>query len=536
VSELEALSMPATDSLEVEWQFEVGDLDDAERVLRARASALGLELTPSGDRRLLDQYLETPDWAFHRAGFALRVRGRDGIAEATLKAFDDQTEGPRRRREISEPLVGADRLALLTTEGPVTERVRAVVGARELRRLFTLRTRRRTFDLAAAGSGVVAEIALDRTEVEPNRGDAAASLLRIELELADPEALAAVEPLAGALGEADGFARASTSKFGAGLAAAALAPAPAPDLGPSAIDRGSSIGEVAYAALRRQFAAYLANEPGTRLGEDIEALHDMRVATRRMRTAMAIFAGVLPAEVLALRDGMGWLADVLGEVRDLDVQLEWLRAEAAAHPAPGTPQGSPLLPVVACLERHRAEARVRMLAALNSARHAGLVEAATSRLRAGATTPEGATPALRAAPVLLRKPWKRLDRRARRLLPASPAADYHAARIRAKRLRYAAEFVTGLYGKPAARLVAALKRTQDELGRRQDAAINIERLERLAAEESLPPAAVFAMGELAERERADMRSIGSAFPVTYRRLRRRWRTLDAALERGLADG
>ena len=529
------------DALELEWQFEVVDLVAAERAARAIAADLGLVLAPSGDRRLLDQYLETADWAFHRAGYALRVRSTGGVAEATLKALADQTEGPRIRREVSESLVGADRLALLTAEGAVTSRVRAVTGPRELRWLFTLRTHRRTFELRAADGPVLAELALDETAIDANGGGAgsraATALRRIEVELTSAAALTAVEPFAAALTRSPGLARARVSKFGAGLAAAGLAPEPAPDLGPADIDRSSRIGDVAYAAVRRQLATYLANEPGTRLGDDIEALHDMRVASRRLRTAMAVFGDVLPRDLLALGDELGWVADALGEVRDLDVQLAWLRPQAqAANPAePAEAGASALQPVVELLERHREAARARMLAALDSARHAILVDALTAKLRAGTPTPASGTLALHAAPRLLRRRWKPLRKRADRLGARSPDADYHAARIRAKRLRYATEFVTELYGKPARRFVAALKRTQDELGRRQDATITIDRLERLVADQSLPPAAVFAMGELAERERDAMRSINSAFPETYRRLRRRWRTLDAALERGRAD-
>ncbi len=179
VAQLDSPGTPAwRDDLELEWQFEVDDLAVAEHAARSAADDLGFMLAPSGDQRLLDQYLETADWAFHRAGYALRVRSRDGAAEATLKALADQTGGPRIRREVSESLVGADRLALLTAEGPVTARVRAVAGPRELRRLFTLRTHRRTLELRAspeaggpdangpdAGGPVLAELALDETAV-----------------------------------------------------------------------------------------------------------------------------------------------------------------------------------------------------------------------------------------------------------------------------------------------------------------------------------------------------------------------------------
>ncbi len=87
------------------------------------------------------------------------------------------------------------------------------------------------------------------------------------------------------------------------------------------------MGELAFAVLRRQLAVLRDKEPGTRLGEDVEELHDMRVATRRLRAALALFAGVLPVRAQTFRQELGWLAGVLGAVRDLDVQLEGLAAD-----------------------------------------------------------------------------------------------------------------------------------------------------------------------------------------------------------------
>ena len=131
-----------------------------------------------------------------------------------------------------------------------------------------------------------------------------------------------------------------------------------------------------------------------------------------------------------------------------------------------------------------------MLDALDSPRHARLVEVTMALLRAGAVTPAGATPGVHAAPDLLRKHWRRFNRVARQLGPDSPDDDYHDARIRAKRIRYATEFTSGLYGDASADFVAALKQVQTELGRRQDAVITIELLERVAAGEPLPNATV----------------------------------------------
>ena len=517
------------DHEEIEWQFAVDDLAEAERRLRATAADEQLLLTPRGERELVDQYLETGDWAFHRAGFALRLRDRDGAAEATLKALTGGGEAPRRRREINEQLVGPDRLALLTGTGPATARVRAVAGSHDVRPLFALRTRRRTFELRSRDA-VLAEVALDDTLIERD-GDGPLQLRRLEVEVSGTATAEDVAPFARRLREEAGLPLAGASKYAAGLEAAALQPAPRPELGSTGYDRRSSLGTVAYAALRSQLAIYLANEPGTRLGEDIEALHDMRVASRRMRTGLRLFAAALPHALVALGDDLRWVAAVLGEVRDLDVQLESLAPQADALAAPGD-----LDPLVARLEAMRTSARKHMLTALHSPRHEALVEALTEKLRAGVTTTKGERPALTTLPPLLRKRHRRLRRAARALDRRSPDSAYHAARIRAKRLRYATEFVAGLYGRPARRLIAVLKDAQEELGRGQDATIAIERLRALAAAEpALPPATLFAMGRLAERQARTLHERGAAFDAIYRRFRTRWARLDRALARGIEE-
>ena len=90
------------------------------------------------------------------------------------------------------------------------------------------------------------------------------------------------------------------------------------------------MGDLAFAVLRRQLAVVRAKEPGTRLGEDPEELHDMRVATRRLRAALSMFEAVLPVRAQVFREELGWLARLLGTVRDLDVQLEGLAGLSSA--------------------------------------------------------------------------------------------------------------------------------------------------------------------------------------------------------------
>ena len=133
-------------------------------------------------KELLDAYYDTEDWRSYRAGYSLRVR-RDGeSAEATMKVLPPAEGAIRQRREISEPLKGNAKNPKVT-RGTVGERVRRLAGARDLRPLFKLRSRRRIFELIGIGPDgniAVGKIALDESEIF---GDMPAHLSRIEVEI-----------------------------------------------------------------------------------------------------------------------------------------------------------------------------------------------------------------------------------------------------------------------------------------------------------------------------------------------------------------
>jgi len=520
---------------EIEWQFVVDDTAEAERILRREAVAAGLRLEPLGEQRLVDQYLDTDGWAFHRAAFALRLREGGGPPLAELKALTSPDDGaedhaPLRRVEISERLSAAyplDPLAgLRAGAGPVSRRVRDVAGNDALRRLFILRTVRRRFALRS-GCATLAEIAIDDTSILRADGDPAAELRRLEVEIGGEGSPDRVEPFAQRLREHAGLRPAEGSKFEAGLAAVALQPAPALDPGPTDYDHSSTLFEVARAALRRQLAACLAEEPGTQLGDDIEALHRMRVASRRMRAVIRSFAEALPPELLALREEWRWIGDALGEVRDLDVQIEALDGSDAA-----------LAPLREQLQAARRDARAKLLAALNSPRYEALIEGMAEALRGAATSTDArAQPVHVAVPSLLRRARKRLRRTVRRLDGDAPASEYHRARIRAKRVRYATECVADLYGDPARELIGALKDVQDVLGRSQDASIAITRLQGIAcAGRDTPSGTLFAMGRLAEREARVLATRDEAFRIAWARFRKCWKRFDRALDEAACHG
>ena len=527
------------DVQEIEWQFDALDLRP---VLRWLNSAEGppdgqaMEVVANGNGVTeVDLYLETDDWRFHRAGYALRIRrlGRRREAVATLKGLGPASaDGPglRSRHELSERLGGADPQTLLGASGPVAVRVRAVAGNKPLLPLFEVRTRRRAFFLKIEGLPP-GEIALDETAIRPNSGGSPARLRRVEIEV--PSAtLQGLEPFVHELRDACALQPAGPSKFDAGLLSSDLRPSTPERFGATEVAPGMPSGAVALAVLRRQFTAMLAKEPGTRLGDDIEELHDMRVATRRLRAALSLFADVLPETALNARDEIGWVGQGLGAVRDLDVQIEqldeWLDA--------AEPEDSEALATLrSLLQEQRETARTAMLEMLDSRRYEAFVSrfGRTLRARHLARSGPAAQPALALAPDLIEARFRSVRKAGNRIGPDSPASDYHRLRIRAKRLRYALEFLGDLYPDETRPLIKRLVAVQDLLGLHQDADVAIDRLRQLALSgaDDLDPTTIFAMGEIAERHRHAAIQLRAQFPTVYARLsNKRWETFHRVVE------
>lgn len=238
----------------------------------------------------------------------------------------------------------------------------------------------------------------------------------------------------------------------------------------------ATLGEVAAAALASGAERLLRNDALLREGKEgaVEAVHQMRVATRRLRSDLRTFRPALDAsEASRLRAELGWLAELLGAARDADVLCERLSARSRALDPESRQAAAEAL---AALAEQRASAHTRLMKALSGERYVALLE----RLRTIHSSPaadsnDGSAkanrPAREALPSVLRRTWRRLEMQVESL--ALPPADdeLHAVRIAAKRCRYAAEACAPALDEPAARLARACKRLQTVLGELNDAAV-----------------------------------------------------------------
>ena len=407
-------------------------------------------------------------------------------------------------------------------------RVHAVAGRQPLRPVLQVRTRRSPFVLRVDGIDA-AEIALDDTEIVVGNGQRPMQVRRVEVGVFG-EWTDALGPLMLQLRAACGLQPATLSTFEAGLLARGVDIPGPPDLGSTEIEPEATLGELAYAVLRRQLGVLRAKEPGTRLGEDPEELHDMRVATRRLRAALDLFVEVLPLRSRHFRSELGWLAGVLGAVRDLDVQLEAQAAmvEPGARGALGRPDG--------LVAPERDAARAALLAALDSVRWERLKSGMTAMVQQGPFRRSTATrlPALVAVPDLIGSRHDAVVKAARRAKRSGEAADFHRLRIRCKRLRYSLEFGAELYDGRTNRYTRQLTKLQNQLGLLQDAEVAANRLSELATgNANLPASTIFVMGGVAEQHRQEMARLLDHLPAEVSRVRgREWVDLTTTMERG----
>jgi CHAD domain-containing protein len=278
---------------------------------------------------------------------------------------------------------------------------------------------------------------------------------------------------------------------------------------------------------RRLWADFMAREPGTLRGEDVEQLHRMRVAHRRLRTALGSFAPVLPPDLVAADDELQWIGRSLGEVRDLDVQLEAMSAAGVSLDAPPNAMNA----LIEAVASQRDQARNVMLEALTSDRFERLVLQIARSLRPQVTPEqEGRSATVEAlAPPMLKERYRQFRKAARRLRLKSPPAEYHQARRRARRLRFSAEFVEEIYGVPASELIEAVTELQDLFGAHQDCYAAIALRRRVSS--SLPEQAVGAAAALDARDLERAAQLRKSAPDAIRRVRKRWKALEKAMKK-----
>jgi CHAD domain-containing protein len=468
--------------------------------------ALGvLELRDLPELDLVSTYHDTPDLRLARAGVTLRYRtGDQGGPVWTLKLRVAGSDGSVRDELTFPGEPGAIPVAAL-------DLVTALSRACALEPVATLRTRRRRWLLCGGAERELAELVDDEVTVLDGE-EVRARFRELELESRGPD-LDQLIPIAERLQLAGAVLAEPVPKVVRAMGPRAAAPA---DLAPVEVQPSDPAGRAVQAAIAAGAIRLTQNDPATRLGE-AEPLHQMRVATRRMRSDLRTFAPLVdPAWASGLAEELGWLGGCLGAVRDLDVQIAQLEALADdLRPDLG--------PIFDPLGEQRETARSALMRELRSSRYTALLDRLVNASRVPSLTAAAEAPVEEALPPLLHTAWRRLARQARTITPDDPDERYHAVRILAKRARYAAEAIGPVLaggGKRELLFGAGAAALQDLLGSLQDAVIGADLIHQHAAG-SDDPRFSMAAGRLYEREQLVRARARAGYLDLWRRLARR---------------
>jgi CHAD domain-containing protein len=464
----------------------------------------GLVATEREPQRLVTVYVDTPDLRIARWGSSLRHRQGEGW---TVKLPSPTNGSQLVRTEVN--FEGDDASKLPTAAADL---LRAYVRGQELAPVARLQTVRRGVEIGDDVGRRLAMVTDDEVSVMDGRR-VAGRFRELEVEL-DPEADDDLsEILIDRLTQAGAGPIDNVPKLVRALGPRA---ASQPDVEVAELDEHATVADVVRRELATSVVRLLRHDAGVRLGEDPEAVHQARVATRRVRSALRTFRDVIePDWGRSLRDRLKGVADPLGAVRDTEVLRDRLRSRE-----PSLPEGDrkSLDELVTILEVARDEAREQLLEAIREPTYVALLDELVEAAREPRVL-EGAAgaPAASELQSTLERPWQHLEHAVERAREDASDASLHAVRIRAKRARYAAEAVSPVFGKPAAGFAEAAARLQDALGEHQDSVVARAWLRETAAS----GADAFVAGELSAIEAQAAAAVRATWPKAWKALSRK---------------
>lgn len=247
-------------------------------------------------------------------------------------------------------------------------------------------------------------------------------------------------------------------------------PQPAPPA-PHDLSAQTTMHDAAREILSHQFSKLTEVEKSVRDAQDIEAVHDMRVAARRINSALRLFKKYLPRKrVKKIREVLERLRDALGSARNLDVLLENLHEYRAKGSAQGDDE---LQRVVEAWTTERTAQQHALVQILDSAEYDAWKKRFEEFLHAPAK--KDSPTIAQVVPELI---WQQYSpvRVYEGKLDTSTLQELHALRIDLKRLRYTLEFFADAFGGKPSALIDPLVKLQDQLGVIQDAVVARQKL------------------------------------------------------------
>lgn len=421
----------------------------------------------STTRLLSSTYYDTAEFALAKAGITVRLRSSGRTRLQTVKTAGSRVSGLFARREW-ESIVAGDGLDMAALRATSLDTLQDDAVLAALAPVFSTDIRRTLYNLS--GEGWRVELALDHGSV--GSGATRLPICEAELELKEGEP-AHLYRLAQELTQAVPARLLALSKSDRGYEVAAGTPPLPVKARPVPLRPDMPVAEAFQAIARNCLDQVLANERCLLATRDPEAIHQMRVALRRLRSALKVFDKIVAGPQLAeAKAEIRWLLAHLGPARDADVFLaEILDPVLAANPDhPG------LESLRAAWRARRDKGFAQAVEAVADRRFTALMLALGAWVEAGDWHRSGgampAQPVGAFARAVLTKRDRKLMKAGGKRLDRLPPEELHAVRILGKQMRYAGEFFAALYpkGNPKS-VLGPLAELQDMLGELNDIAV-----------------------------------------------------------------
>ena len=397
--------------------------------------------------------------------------------------------------------------------------VRAVVRDRPLLPVARISTRRAEYRLVGDDGIVLARVADDDVRTERLAGTDHTEHWReweVELDAGDRSLFDEVE---GVLTRAGASPAATSSKLARALGGVSTA---ATDRRATAAVEPGAAAHLLLKLLSEQRDELLRQDAGVRAAMP-EAVHKLRIAARRMRSALTTYGKVVaPPAANALREELRWLGQALAEARDAQVLREHLDGVLASQ-EPELVLGPVARRVDDALQAASSAGLDAARQALDSDRYFRLLDALDAFVADPPLTPKAHTAARKLVPRLLARDFKKLRTVVRDVEraddPRARDLALHEARKKAKRLRYAAESAIPTFGSRAKRYSAKIKKMQQALGVHQDTVVARQVLRAYGVQAHLSGENGFTFGRLhaleqwrADRAEQEFRAAWDALP------------------------
>jgi CHAD domain-containing protein len=471
----------------------------------------------------LDLYLDTYDWGLRKHRLTLRYRLANGKARYTLKSLGGIEKGMAVRNEWEFPLSAPASAPAMVSAKEIRKRVEELIFPRKLVERILVTTHRRPYRVVSP-EGAEIELVFDESGFSPrglDRYRRAQKLHEMEAELLQGPA-ESLESLASLLQDSFAYLPSSRSKFEVACERLKMflpAKKPPEKLRIRPEDR---MDRALQKILAHQFQRFRDQLPGVRQDIDSEFVHQARVATRRMRSALRLFReAVSPPAAAILEEDLKRLAGLFGKVRDLDVfllNLSRFRKSVLFFPR------KKMRSFEHWMERHRRAPLKALWDALEApscrAFERRLIRFLQRPLPLRPRAPWAGKPVAEIAPGIISGLLDAVLQQGQAVLARPKLKEFHRLRIEMKKLRYALEFMAPAYGDSLNSFIEGMVEIQDCLGELQDTVFSRDFIKFLFDEwkgKMVDPALVFILGEIYQLQIETARARREAFGKIWER-------------------